>query len=221
MKVHDSAATPTGLLAVGDVHGEYVQLQKALAFARAERRHAVLLGDLIGLGLGARRCVQLVCEAREAGVQTTLLRGNHEQALLDFLNGGSVARYAMRGGMASVSSYVRPGYADVRAALVAAMPTGHREVLEQSRWYFELPNILLSHSGPDPSSPWLRDSSIFTRSYPQLFHLRHDLPFVAIFGHYRKKIVYSRHNAICLDTGCGSGGPLSACLYPELQLVSW
>ena len=77
---------------VGDVHGRRTQLQRLLEMIPRDEASDMLvfLGDLIDRGPDAPGCVDLVmklqCDNRE---RVLCLRGNHEQMLLDFIEGSA------------------------------------------------------------------------------------------------------------------------------------
>jgi serine/threonine protein phosphatase 1 len=216
--------SPESLLILGDVHGNYTGLRAALQSETGQSRHVVLLGDLVNGGLATRQCLELVCARREAGLQTTLLMGNHERAVLTFLRGGSFADFALTGGLATLASYVGPTRMDARTALEGAMSPSHRQLLESAPLFWEAPGLLLSHMGPDPQRPWSRDGDVFARAHPDLFSKCDNLPFLAVCGHYHRadRSVFRRDDLVCLAMGQGTPNErIGALAYPECQLMTF
>ena len=93
--VPKAAAVPEGqvVFAIGDIHGR-ADLLRALVPAiwrdRGERdgKHAriIFLGDYIDRGPASDEVLDILLDLQgRAGVDWTFLRGNHEQALLDFI----------------------------------------------------------------------------------------------------------------------------------------
>src|SRR5918995_1951009 len=77
---------------VGDVHGRCAQLHTLLKMMPRDEEADLLvfLGDLIDRGPDAPGCVDLVLEMhRENPERVICLRGNHEQMLLDFIEGSA------------------------------------------------------------------------------------------------------------------------------------
>src|ERR1044072_619878 len=77
---------------VGDVHGRCAQLQRLLAMIPRDDETDTLgfLGDLIDRGPDAPGCVSLVSQLnRENPERVVCLRGNHEQMMLDFIEGSA------------------------------------------------------------------------------------------------------------------------------------
>src|SRR5580765_1826300 len=77
---------------VGDVHGRCAQLHNLLdMLPRDEAKDTlVFLGDLIDRGPDAPGCVELALKLqRDNPERVHCLRGNHEQMLLDFIEGSA------------------------------------------------------------------------------------------------------------------------------------
>ena len=75
---------------VGDIHGRCAQLLNLLDMLPRdpEKDTLVFLGDLIDRGADAPGCVDHVMKmTRENPERVICLRGNHEQMLMDFLEG--------------------------------------------------------------------------------------------------------------------------------------
>lgn len=213
------------LVVIGDVHGEVEQLAAAFASADDGRRTVILVGDYVNRGPSSSGVLDLLCSRRrELGDRLVLLRGNHEQALLDFLDGGPVADIAAHGGLATLHSYLGdwPG-ADgqfVERRFRAVFPSEHRELLESTRLCFEVPGLLVSHAGFDPADVSRRDLSAMTRGSPAIFDHRGPWPAeLTVCGHHVQVSTkpWLSHHLIALDTGCGTlpDGRLTALWLPE------
>ena len=77
---------------VGDIHGRCAQLLNLLDMLPRdpETDTLVFLGDLIDRGADAPGCVDHILKlSRENPERVICLRGNHEQMLMDFLEGHS------------------------------------------------------------------------------------------------------------------------------------
>ena len=76
---------------VGDIHGRCAQLLNLLdMLPRDPQDTLVFLGDLIDRGADAPGCVDHVRKLRRENLERVIcLRGNHEQMLMDFLEGQS------------------------------------------------------------------------------------------------------------------------------------
>ena len=77
---------------VGDVHGRCTQLERLLEIVPRDESAdtVVFLGDLIDRGPDAPGCVSFVLKLLDENPDRVLcLRGNHEQMLLDFIEGSA------------------------------------------------------------------------------------------------------------------------------------
>src|SRR5688572_11424943 len=77
---------------VGDIHGRCAQLETLLEMLPRDEAAdtVVFLGDLIDRGPDAPGCVDKVMRLAQANPERVLcLRGNHEQMLLDFIEGST------------------------------------------------------------------------------------------------------------------------------------
>lgn len=117
---------------IGDVHGEARALEDVLGLAMQRVRRLVFLGDLVNRGPSSKRVLEIVAELRaDSSFETVLLAGNHDQALLEVLDGATREDEFLRmGGAATIRSYVDPPYRDVFGQLRAAMPASHKQLLE-------------------------------------------------------------------------------------------
>ncbi|WP_310538679.1 metallophosphoesterase, partial [Phenylobacterium sp.] len=103
------------IYAIGDIHGRYDLMVELLAFlaedararARSRRPMLVFTGDYIDRGPESARVVEaLTLVQRRAEVNVHLLKGNHEQALLAFLeNPQNGAMWLRCGGVETLISY--------------------------------------------------------------------------------------------------------------------
>ena len=76
---------------IGDVHGSLRELRLAVRFALANSDHIVFVGDYINRGPNSKLVVQELLTLRaQIGHRANFLRGNHEQAILDFLDSGDL-----------------------------------------------------------------------------------------------------------------------------------
>src|SRR6185295_4829661 len=75
---------------IGDIHGRCAQLHNLLALLPRDEAQdtLVFLGDLIDRGFDAPGCVDHVIKlVGENPDRTICLRGNHEQMMMDFIDG--------------------------------------------------------------------------------------------------------------------------------------
>lgn len=216
--------------AVGDIHGCYdllyrllVEIEDDLSRTRPpEPPLFIFLGDYIDRGPDSRRVVQaLVSVQARPSIDARFIRGNHEQAMLDFLDGVDNAdAWLFYGGLETLESYgARPASAkaadvvaaDVREELRRRLPKRHETFLRDTVLMVEIGDYAFVHAGVRPRMPlaaqvaedlmWIRDE-----------FLRSKLPWerVVVHGHTPAESPYIDHRRIGLDTGAYLTGVLSA-----------
>ncbi|QFU09955.1 diadenosine tetraphosphatase [Rhodobacteraceae bacterium THAF1] len=80
------------LYAVGDIHGQAAELDRALALIEADGgpdAQVVFLGDFTDRGPDSRGVLDRLIEGRDAGRNWRFVRGNHDQMFLNFLTNGA------------------------------------------------------------------------------------------------------------------------------------
>jgi serine/threonine protein phosphatase 1 len=221
MQLHARHMRPT--VVIGDIHGDAYRLGRALDAVLAEGRRVVLVGDYVNRGGGSRQVLTHLAQARrQLGSDLVLLRGNHDAALLDFLETGESARLIRHGGLVTVKSYMPAPGPEPLADLRKSFPDEHYELLRSTLPYLEEPGLLISHAGYDPLHPQERDERtlVFGR-HSRLFTNPGKPPQqVVVFGHYVQTNgrPYHDDHLFCIDTGCGTidSGPLTMLRLPEL-----
>ncbi|HVY19355.1 MAG TPA: metallophosphoesterase [Bauldia sp.] len=220
------ATTPAGmrLYAIGDIHGcadKLALLHERIAAdlaARPTPDHRIIhIGDYGDRGADTAGVV-----ARLAGMtddaRIVFLRGNHDQKWLDFLADGDLngAAFLSFGGKATARSYGvgnrTRNYADLSAALAAAMPPEHRAFLDTTRTSVRFGDYFFTHAGVRPGVPldaqtdedlmWIREEFLLDTR---------DFGVVVVHGHtVTPSMTPEIHaNRIAIDTGAVFGGPLT------------
>lgn len=213
-------------MVVGDVHGSYEQLARLLDSRFTVGRHLVFIGDLIDRGPRSSDVLDLVARlATEWPLGVSVLRGNHEQALLEFLDGDNGVTFLRNGGMATVASYYPQAPPDVLKDFRESFPPEHLSLLRSSVTHMETREVLISHMGYDPRRPDARDlRAMVLEPHYELFQTRLERPVpLTVCGHYAQRggRAFVSQSLICIDTGCGTteGAPLSAVLLPERLII--
>ena len=228
-----AASAPPGstLYVVGDIHGRcdllYNLLRKiALDAARlppGEERELIFLGDYVDRGPDSKGVIGLVLStvAERDFWTVTALKGNHEAALLQFLEDpGFWPMWSEFGARQTLTSYgVKPpdwqaGEEDWDRAcreLSLAMPAAHKAFLYQLALTAERGDYLCAHAGVRPNVPlahqveqdllWIRDD--FLRSERRLDK-------VIVHGHTPTDEAYVGEHRIGLDTGAYATSLLTA-----------
>jgi serine/threonine protein phosphatase 1 len=209
---------------VGDVHGcvdELAALLDTLGLGSGDA--IVFVGDYVDRGPASRDVVDLLLDLHaRPGIDTTFLRGNHEDMLLAYMGfpGLHGEAFLHNGGMETLASYrlhpLTPGQ-----EVAAALPARHLTFLRQLGLMHTIGTVLVTHAGIDPARPlaaqreedllWIREPFI---SQP------HPLPFTVCFGHTpRREVLFDLPYKIGLDTGCVYGNRLSCIELQEQRLL--
>ena len=226
---------------VGDIHGRCAQLLNLLDMLPRdpETDTLVLLGDLIDRGADAPCCVEHVMKlCNEHPERVICLRGNHEQMLLDFLEGEpTIWLTPIVGGQRTFEQYtgqapwVDPEVdeAEMRLALERAVPDEHLEFMRNLPFYHEDDHAIYVHAGldegkhPRDSSPmsllWMRNMDFYKnyRGKPCVFG-HTPTPLLPLRGRLGRHGIYISHSAVGMDTGCERQSPLSCLSLPDFNL---
>lgn len=218
------------LYAVGDVHGELDLLDRLLAKIAADHaEHAadldpvtIFLGDYIDRGSDSRGVVdRLLSREDSAGMERRCLLGNHEQAMLNFLeNPESGAGWLDYGGMATLAGYgmtphigaiSRRDLVRLRDELAERLPPEHYEWLKALEPWVAYGDYAFAHAGIRPGRPlaaqtlddllWIRKPFLESRA-------RHEK--VIVHGHTITPTPLVLNNRIAVDTGAYATGVLTA-----------
>ena len=133
-------------------------MEEALAIRSGDTLY--LLGDLISKGPDSRAVLSFVLELRERGVAVELIRGNHEDELIRYLDKSpaKLRAFLERTENTTLLDETDPVRLD---------GSFHRLIAE-SQYYLELPEALLSHAGFDfdAAKPFKDvDSMLNTKSF--------------------------------------------------------
>lgn len=215
------ASVPDGIVvyAVGDIHGRDDLLSRLHVLitadigSRRSDRHAQLiyLGDYIDRGPDSRAVLDRLLDHPVPGVECVFLKGNHEDAMLKFLDGQEFGEAWLRlGAGATAKSYgvrlrdrggqVLPAET-IRAEVAAALPHRHLCFLRSLKLCHAVGDYLFVHAGIRPQRSlaeqelqdllWIRDD--FLRSKRRHEHM-------VVHGHSAASDVVVRPNRICVDT---------------------
>ena len=205
---HSKALVP--VVAIGDVHGCASLLEEVLEQHRGGGSELIFLGDLIDRSPQAdgdrkvlERVMDLHAHPEKYGLsKVTVLRGNHEQMLLDALEeekpGQATDLWDWNGGNPELLPYAK----------------------QQLSWLNRLPHIairgqyLFVHAGVRPGVPIDRQKlmDLLWIRQPFLNKGSHGLPYVVVHGHtFRQDFRVTRlPHRIGIDTGAYTSGILTA-----------
>lgn len=217
------------IYAIGDVHGHLDKLLRALDRVEADRAREgtqgaelIQVGDMIDRGPDSKGVVEHMMQLSASDPRVTVLRGNHDQYMIDFLlqdfdavqaSGGLRWLDGNIGGRETLVSY---GIRNWRAS--AAHRAAQRHVpMDHVRFMADLPyshtagDCFFVHAGIRPGVPlddqseidmlWIRSDFLLSKT---------DHGPLVVHGHTPTDEVMHMGNRLAIDTGAGFDGPLSA-----------
>jgi serine/threonine protein phosphatase 1 len=207
--------------AVGDVHGRADLLNSMLeAIAKdadSLRRPArvVLLGDLVNRGHQSKDVLDLLLGGPSRPQdEWIVLRGNHDQLMLDALRGGKPAvfvSFLAKGGDATLASYGLTRRRMTLRTAQEAVPAAHLDFLESLPLLYFADQYLFVHAGVEPGK------ALEQQTAKALMTIRHEfldkdhgLPFTVVHGHTPTPRPVLTPFRIGIDTGASSAGCLTA-----------
>jgi serine/threonine protein phosphatase 1 len=226
---------------VGDVHGRCAQLLNLLDLLprNPDSDTLIFLGDLIDRGADAPGCVAHILKLFHDNPERVIcLRGNHEQMLMDFLDGtNNIWLTPVTGGERTFEQYTglhvrvdsQQDLEDLRHALEDSLPPEHLAFIQSTRYYHEDEYAIYVHAGldegkhPSESSPmsllWMRDMDFYKnyRGKPCVFG-HTPTPLLPLRGRLGRHGIYISHSAVGLDTGYNQASPLSCLSLPDFSL---
>lgn len=226
---------------VGDIHGRRAQLNSLLEMLPRDEGcdTLIFLGDLIDRGMDAPGVVEDVIELQnENPARIICLRGNHEQMLLDFIDGRSnIWLTPVTGGERTYEQYTGSilrvetdeDFAKARDEIKRSVPAYHLEFFRRIPLYHEDDYALYVHAGldqgkhPRETEPrhllWTRDMKFYKnyRGKPCLFG-HTPTAFLPLRGRLGRHGIYIFHSAIGIDTGYNYNSPLSCLQLPDFTL---
>lgn len=216
--------------AIGDIHGRADLLARLLDQIRADRERqapggeptlTIFLGDYVDRGPQSRQVIDLLLDfRRDPAFETRFLLGNHEDTMLDYLDGRvSGLGWSRHGGDATLQSYgvtppseeSRTAWSARRKAFAAAVPDAHRAFLEGLELTIAVGQILFVHAGIRPGI------AVDQQSKRDLLWIRREFleaertdPWLVVHGHTPKAEAYGGPGRLCLDSGGYISGRLTA-----------
>jgi serine/threonine protein phosphatase 1 len=236
------SAAPDGqcVYAIGDVHGRRDLLEKLVeqidedsqSLPEGTKRVLVFLGDYIDRGLQSKDVIDFLLSDRMKAFERVFLMGNHEEALLRFLNDVNFGKQWVRyGGAETLYSYGLQPPQNARAAMQShdamqayqrawdkvwtefrnRLPEQHLKFYQNLQHYYVTGDYLFVHAGLRPGevleNQTVRDM-LWIRE--EFLDAEEQFPQVVVHGHTPTDDVFRDDRRIGLDTGAFISGKLSA-----------
>ncbi len=211
--------------AVGDIHGHSEKLRRLLGKILAEaevwrgRTELIFVGDYVDRGPDSRGVIELLLDLPKT-VTAHFIRGNHEQALLDFLSDPSdypvwhrfgadetLLSYGVQPPDVSTISELR----DARTRFAAALPARHKQFFAALVPSVTIGDYHFVHAGVRPGVPLSRQTDqdlMWIREEFLLSEEKHGK--IIVHGHTPYPEPVQRPNRIGVDTGVYITGRLTA-----------
>jgi len=215
---------------IGDIHGRQDLLSQLHDFILADAKSysglkkMVYLGDYIDRGAHSRQVIDTLLESSLDGFENVFLLGNHEQAMMDFIQRPlELASWLTFGGRETLHSYgvtlahipLLADLPNLAAQLEESLPASHRKFLENCNTHWSCGRYYFVHAGIRPGVAldeqqfedqlWIRGEFLFSQK---------DHGAIIVHGHSISTQVEMLPNRIGIDTGAYQSGVLT-CLVLE------
>jgi serine/threonine protein phosphatase 1 len=218
--------TGLAVYAVGDVHGcldELLALEETIVRDAAELpgdRLIIMLGDYIDRGPASAQVLDHLAAPAPDGFHRICLAGNHELAMLDYLEGRIERSVWLRmGAEQTLLSYgidhqrLRDIYSggQIDDVVRSAIPPAHLAFLRSLPVLIEAERYIFVHAGIRPDLELARQADedlVFIRS--AFFEKAHLLTRYVIHGHTPTETARREGMRVNLDTGAFFSGRLTA-----------
>ncbi|MBB96068.1 MAG: hypothetical protein CML68_15935 [Rhodobacteraceae bacterium] len=218
------------IYAIGDVHGRYDLLRDlVLRVVEDHQRRAsdgrysriVFMGDYIDRGPQSREVLALLMALKDepACPPVICLKGNHEAALLGFIDDPERGRRWLRfGGIQTLESYglTAPGsdaegaeLEETALALRAAMGA-QKDFLRDLPVAWRTGSLIFAHAGVDPRDPGGEDEEALLWGRSRFLKKGRVDGYQVVHGHYDAAEPVVTPGRICVDTGAYYSGRLTA-----------
>lgn len=224
------------IYAIGDIHGRFDLLESLIEKIEEDTSRLpegtistiVFLGDYIDRGLQSRQVIDYFLSERLSQFETVYLMGNHEEALLNFLQDPHFGeKWAIYGGSETLFSYgLQPplrgslsndGGTNTDAWMTlwhkfrASLPDPHLKFFQTLKLSHTIGDYVFVHAGLRPGIPisqqsgddmlWIREEFLVASG---------DFEKLVVHGHTPSDHVYRDNRRVGLDTGAYMTGRLTA-----------
>ena len=236
---------PPGLqvYAIGDIHGYRRILARMhdaiaadVAATNPQQVHVVYIGDYVDRGIDSAGVIEdLAALARtQDGWRRTFIKGNHEQAMLDFMTSDlneAALLWFRWGGAHTLASYgvaIDPEQeaflpAEIeraRADFRKRVPRAHGEFLQGLADSVDIGDYFFTHAGVDPKLPLAAQKPSVMRVMREPFlSWGKPLEKMIVHGHTISRAPVVAPHRIGIDTGVYQGGGLTCAVLAPGQAV--
>nr|WP_321464413.1 metallophosphoesterase family protein [uncultured Desulfobulbus sp.] len=220
------------IFAVGDIHGCHHKLVTLLGRLplNPDEDTLVFLGDYINRGPDSRKVLDALLDLQRRYRHVVFLKGNHEQALLDFELYGDTEDLGLLRAMGIDTTADSYGTSLRRLTDLSCMPSEHQQFLFDLKLFHRAGNFLFTHADFDLSldPPYFAETAqerlqrrntearlLASRRLGQEEDLDPRPGEVVVFGHLPYATPLVRADRIGIDTGAVYGNLLTAVQLPQ------
>jgi serine/threonine protein phosphatase 1 len=220
------------IFAIGDIHGCHSKLVALLDRLPVDRRvdTLVFLGDYINRGPDSKKVLDTLLHIKASYGHAVFLKGNHEQALLEYGETGDVEILHMLRTMGVESTLASYGASMRMLRDLAGIPQEHRNFLSALEFSYLAGNYLFTHADVDDEILTLAKSqhdTLQAERYAEAVFLasrrlgRESITrttgYTVVFGHLPFESPLVMADRIGIDTGAVYGNLLTAVELPDLR----
>ncbi|RNF38846.1 metallophosphoesterase [Planococcus salinus] len=170
-------------LAISDIHGELGLFEELLEKAEYDtaKDQLILLGDYVDRGPNSKGVLERVVELKKRGA--IVLRGNHDQMMLDAANEepGAKRNWARNGALSTLKSY-DSSIKDMTFPS-AAVFWEHVDFINEMGYYHETDDTIFVHAGVQPGVPVQETDPSVLIWIREEFHTAYSGEKTVVFGH--------------------------------------
>ncbi|MGH6949478.1 MAG: metallophosphoesterase family protein [Vitreimonas sp.] len=218
--------------AIGDVHGRVDLLNRIVArvweaawSSDGSDAVVIFLGDYVDRGPDSFGVIDYLLTQLPLGLECRFLKGNHEAAMLQFIDAPLPNRgWLAHGGLETLASYgVAPlpsigsgdqAILEAHAQLMSSMPAPHARFLQNLERYVVFGDYAFVHAGVDMDVELDRqtDTDLFW-ARDRFLRDRRRFSHVVVHGHTPVSEPYLDYRRICIDTGAYATGRITAACF--------
>ncbi len=230
VKYTDISHTPndTCIYAIGDIHGKVGLLRQLHQIIEEDarkrmssRKCLIYLGDYVDRGQNSREVLDLLINHSPEGFETVFLKGNHEDAMMQFLDSeDGCESWLSWGGDATLQSYgvfmrcergKKLDYLALQDEFARKFPAQHRRFCEKLKLSHIEGDYMFVHAGLRPGVPIEQQTAKDMMSIRSGFvDSEHKFDKTIVFGHTIFNSPMAENGRIGVDTGAYATGRLTA-----------
>jgi serine/threonine protein phosphatase 1 len=220
------------IFAIGDIHGCHNKLVALLARLPLDRSAdtLVFLGDYINRGPDSKKVLDTLLRIKASHDNAVFLKGNHEQALLEYAATGDVESLHMLRTMGVEATLASYGGSMRMLRDLSFLPPEHRSFLDALEFSYIAGNYLFIHADIDEEmlaqarshpdnlqSQWSAEAVLLASRRLGQESIARTTGYTVVFGHLPFESPLVMADRIGIDTGAVYGYVLTAVELPDIR----